>query len=723
VSSASLSCCPRAGNPYRRCITLLLTGIAAVLLALRSGHAETTGQADQSGNALYLLHCAACHGPKLEGGFAPALSGNDFQQKWRGKAVGSLELLIARTMPPVAPASLAAEQYQQIARFLWRANGWKSPDPEGAAAAARAGSAEARQAAKPDDHGLGDGDENRDPTYVAVVERRARLLQALTDVSDKMLQHPAPGEWLHWRRTSDGLGFSPLDQINRKNVSRLRVAWSLSLADGSNGITPLVHDGILFINSSGTVTAVDGATGDPLWEFKRTASVSTGGPPISQPRSLAIYRNMLLVPTIDNHVIALDMRRGEPVWDREIAKSGGMLRLSAGPLVAGNKVIEGISGCAGLSQPDKCYVIALDAQTGDEAWRFYTVPRNDDEPAAISWNGASADQRSGASIWSSPTYDIENNLVLVGTGQSYHVAPIVKANGEVGPSNAALYTDSTLALDPDTGVLKWYYQHLTRDVWDLDWAFERQIVPIAGPAGARHAVATMGKLGILDLLEPVSGRYISSFDLGFQNLVIAIDPVSGRKRTDPLLDPTADGPKIICPDASGIRNWQATSYDPQTGLLYVPFTRSCMAYSWNKGREFDVGYRIRADGRAEGNYGGMAAIDIAGRKLAWIRHFRAPSSASALATAGKLVFGGSRDRVFRAYDALNGKTLWQLTLDNSPSSSPITFTVAGVQYVAVVTGGGSPSDAIVRPLTPEIGPRPGGIRLWVFTVGPSHPSD
>ena len=531
-----------------------------------------------------------------------------------------------------------------------------------------------------------------------------------------MLANPPAGDWLHWRRTYDGQGFSPLDQINQSNAAKLTVAWAKALPAGSNGITPLVHDGVMFINSAGMVLALDVKSGDTLWRYSYDATVTQAGPPVTQPRSMAAFENLLYVPTLDNHVIALDMKTGKPVWDHLIEKTNGLLRTSTGPIIAKGKLIQGTTGCFD-NVPAKrgCFIVGLDARTGTELWRFHTIPYGD-EPGANSWNGAPLEERIGGGIWGTGTYDPVNNLVYFGVGQSYHIAPLLGGN-IADVKRPALFTDSTLALNPDTGKLVWYYQHMARDVWDLDWSFERTIMDLDWKGSRHHVVATMGKLGILDVLDAKTGKYLFSYDLGMQNLVTSIDPKTGHKTTDPKMEPKAGERVDICPFAIGVRNWPALSYDTARGRLYVPAAYSCMAFEWNKGNKgLDILYSPRPRTDADGNNGRFVAIDVAGQKTSWESSFRAPPVSAVLATAGGVVFNGARDREFRAFDSDTGNILWKMKLDNIPAGSPIAFADGGHEYVAITTGGGHANDVTRSSQTPEVESAAKGTTLWVFEL-------
>lgn len=706
-----------------RTMRVTIGGVATALGALsltgslsgappRSGEVASLPSVDPA----YKTACASCHGPALGGGFGPPLRSRNFAAKWSGKGEAALAAYIRQSMPPGAPGTLPADAYPRIAGSIFRANGLKSAQGTPSKAAAAGAPVKAAPVASSNEAGgLLPAETNFDAVYEESQARRQRQAQALTPVTSTMLLQPPEGDWLQWRRTYDGFGYSPLKEITAGNARDLEVAWSLALQPGTNGLIPLAHDGVLFVNSSGTVLAIDALSGDILWTFSRPASTPAMGPPMTQARGMALYDRYLLVPTIDNHLIALDIRTGKVAWDHVIDSTNGTLRMTGAPMVARDKVILGMSGCAGTGEPKGCFVVALNAANGAEAWRFRTIAQPG-EPGGDSWNGAPPEKRFGASLWSGGTYDAVNNLLLFGTGQTYHITPLMAPRPAAGVTNNALYTDTTLALDPDTGKLVWHYQHMARDVWDMDWGFERQIMDIDLPSGRQRIVVTMGKLGILDALDARTGAYLFSYDMGFQNLVTSIDPRTGQKITDPALEPRNGEPIRVCPHATGVRNFPSTSYDPQAGRLYVPFVNSCMNLIWEKGAEFDITGALAAPEGGDRNFGGLAAIDLRTRSSSWSMRQRAPSSSSALATAGNVVFHGARDRVFRATDSRTGETLWQLALDGVASSTPISFAAGGVQYVAVVTGGGSPNEATVRALTPEIEPAGSGVRLWLFKL-------
>jgi alcohol dehydrogenase (cytochrome c) len=299
-----------------------------------------------------------------------------------------------------------------------------------------------------------------------------------------------------------------------------------------------------------------------------------------------------------------------------------------------------------------------------------------------------------------------------------------------GQSKDALYTDSTLALNPDTGKLVWYYQHMNRDVWDQDWVFEQSLVTLPVDGRPAKLLVTGGKLAIFDALDRADGKYEFSKDAGLQNLVVRIDPKTGAKIVNPALEnPRGGQTYYICPSTSGERNWIATSFDPTTDILYVPLLEACMDYSFVPRAAAQVagggvdmrGMPVPPHG-GDGMFGRIEAINLRTRQIVWTMRQRAPIESAMLASAGGVIFSGSHDREFHAYDSATGKLLWQTSLTSSPSSSPVTYAVGGVQYVAVVAGGGSNLDSVGSTLTPEIDDPTGTTSLWVFKLRGASPA-
>ncbi|MGH8115169.1 MAG: pyrroloquinoline quinone-dependent dehydrogenase, partial [Rhodanobacteraceae bacterium] len=552
--------------------------------------------------------------------------------------------------------------------------------------------------------------------------RHEDVLDNITPVTTQMLREPPAADWLMWRGNYGATGYSRLDQINTRNAGDLGLAWSLTLPVSANEITPLVHDGVLFVESANTVEALNAANGNLLWQYIRQIPNGLHNGRDARMKSLAIYQDMLYAPTADGHVVALDVKTGKLIWDEAILTpaegmhagevDGVAYHISGGPLVAHGKVVIGVS--LGINTAGGDFIVGLDGQTGKELWRFHTIARPG-QPGGDSWNGAPVNQRYGSGVWTVASYDPDLNQVYFGTGNTYDMGTLLLPHARKGKSNDALYTDSTLALNPDTGKLVWYYQHMNRDVWDLDWVFEQSLLTLPIDGRPTKLLVTGGKLGIFDALNRANGRYEFSKDAGLQNLVVRIDPKTGRKIVKPAFDhPQAGKTYLICPSASGARSWITTSFDPTTDILYVPLLETCMNYSFVPrdpaavaagGMDMRGSPVPRPD--SDGKFGRIEAINLKTRQIVWTLRQRAPIESSMLASAGGVVFSGSHDREFHAYDSATGKLLWQAGLNAAPSSSPVTYSADGVQYVAVVAGTGSPLDSGADELTTEIND-PGG---------------
>ena len=674
----------------------------------------TAGQADQ-GQAAYLEHCVSCHGQNLDdGAYGPPLKGNDFRQKWGSRSAEALFTYTSTKMPPARPGTLGDVSCAQLLAFILQENGAQPgarelpADPDAL-----------RAMAAPNWPRVGGGGL---APHVVVPPAPPRLnpLDRIRPVTEAMLTKAADGEWLAWRRTYDAFGFSPLKKINKTTITDLRVAWTWSLPNGPNESTPIVHDGVLFIHSYGDkVQALDAATGDLLWQYSRR--LPTGVAP-SVKRGISIYGTRLYVPTSDAHIVALDVKTGKVMWDQAVADPKKGYRMTGGPLVARGKVMIGTTGRAEGGN----YVAALDAETGKEAWRFYTLARLD-EQGGNSWNGLPLEKRNGGSVWIPGSYDPVQNLAFFAPGNTYDTGPLRTPVSQPGVTSDALYLDSTLALEPETGRLAWYFQHQANGQWDLDWAFERMVLQLPVKGDLKSVVVTAGKQMIFDIVETETGKYLSSIDLGLQNLVTSIDPKTGAKTTDPALLPGDGKTKMVCPHVSGGRGWMPTSYEPATRMLYVPIVEACMdlvPVGEGERGSLSTGVRwtVRPRPGSDGKYGRLQALNLETKKTAWIERQRAPFTTGTLATAGGVVFAGSLDRMFLAYDAATGAQIWKARLNDVPSSAPISYSANGEEYVAIVVGPGGYQSNSYDALVPEIqNPPDHGAAIWVFEV-PTRPA-
>jgi alcohol dehydrogenase (cytochrome c) len=371
--------------------------------------------------------------------------------------------------------------------------------------------------------------------------------------------------------------------------------------------------------------------------------------------------------------------------------------------------------------PGGNFIVAMDAQTGQEAWRFYTIAQPG-QPGGNSWNGLPADKRNGASVWVPASYDQKLNLAFFGPAQTYDTGPLRNASDEGDVTNDGLYTDSTLAIDVDTGKLVWFFQHQPNDQWDYDWAFERQVLQLPVNGTQKTVVITGGKQAIFDTMEADTGKYVFSFDLGVQNVVTAVDPKTGEKIIDQKLVPGDGETKFTCPHAGGAKSWLPSSYNPGTKMLYVTLVEACMDLTpvgpGGRGSlSTGVRWSVRPRPDSDGKYGRVQAINLESRKSVWMERQRAPQSTGALATAGGVVFAGALDRSLIAYDDMSGKELWRTRLGDVPSNAPISYAVNGRQYVAVVVGNGGAQANTFPALVPEIrNPPDRGAAVFVFEL-------
>jgi alcohol dehydrogenase (cytochrome c) len=696
----------------RVCLAALVVGSAAARAQETVALSYTPEQAE-AGERAYAANCIMCHGPHLSDGATGApLKGALFMKKYGGRSVADLFDIARKTMPTSSPGSLDAQTYAALTAFILREN----LIVPGASALP----ADARDLAAMRVPASGFSFMEYSPYTPRKLVSLPNPLDRFTPVADEELANPPPQDWLTWRRGWNAHGFSPLAQITPANISRLQLAWSWTLPAGSTESVPLVRDGTLFMQGYGEIVqALNAQTGDLLWQYNHT--LEPGVAPFHH-RGIALGGEMLFFGTSDVHVVALNARTGKLVWDTKIGEARTREGLNGGPLVAAGRVMVGTTGTGVGAKPGGPQLVGLDMQTGKELWRFGTIAKPG-EPGGDSWNGVPFESRSGGSVWTPPSYDPETGLAYFGTGNTYDTGPLLVPKKTRGVSNDALYTNSTLAVDPATGKVVWHFQHFPDDQWDLDWAFERQLIDMT-IAGQRHRVLiTAGKIGIYDALDAKTGKYLFSIDLGLQNIVKSIDPKTGAKRVNTALYPSDKATKLVCPHGAGAKNYLPASWNQQSGILVVPLNEACMDIfpvpggGGGGGLSSGVNWGIRPRPDSDGKYGRLEALDLATRKTVWTTRQREPVSSGVLTTAGGLAFAATFDRVFHAYDSTNGKELWHTRLNDVSSSSPISFSVDAKQYIAVAVGEGGFHIRSFAPLVPELRSPPNrGAAIWVFEV-------
>jgi len=549
---------------------------------------------------------------------------------------------------------------------------------------------------------------------------------AFVPVTDAMLKNPDPGDWLMWRRTLNGWGYSPLDQVNKSNVAKLEQVWSHPLGTGIQESTPLVYDGVMYVPNRGDyVQAFDAKTGALLWEYQRQFPEGVNG---GTNRNLAIWGTTLIDAGGDNTMYALDARTGKVVWETKVLEPTLPARASSGPIVANGRVITGRQ-CQPQATHESCVITAHDAATGKELWRTRTIPRKG-EPGDESWGDVPMEQRWHVGTWMVPSYDPELDRIYIGTSVTIPAPKFILG----GVDKQHLYHNSTLALDPATGKIVWYYQHLL-DHWDLDHPFERLLVDTAvtpdprevawiNPRlrpGERRKVMTgiPGKTGIVYTLDRETGEFLWARPTVMQNVVTDIDGATGAVHVDPARVFTHAGETImVCPGTNGGKNWPAGAYSPRTNAMYMPMQNMCMNATVQTGERdpklvygFSSEY-IAAPG-AE-NVGVVWAISAEKGTTVW-KHEQRVGVMSLAATGGGLVFGGDVAGDFRALDDATGKVLWETNIGAPVSGYPVSFAVDGKQYVAVTTG---PSlvAAAARRVTPELTGESGAGQVVVFAL-------
>jgi alcohol dehydrogenase (cytochrome c) len=550
-------------------------------------------------------------------------------------------------------------------------------------------------------------------------------------VTDRILENPDPADWLMWRRTQNHWGYSPLEQIDRDNVRQLRLVWTRPLATGVQEGTPLVYDGIMYFPNPNDITqAIDAATGDLIWEYRRPVQEDNNDyiPFPSINRNLAIYGNFILDNGADNYAYAIDARTGELAWETMILDYRRGAQHSSGPIIANGKVVSGRS-CEPEGGPEACVITAFDALTGKEAWRTRLIP-GPGEPGDETWGDIPFEERRHVGSWMVPSYDPDLNQLYVGTSVTSPAPKFMLA----GNDEQYLYHNSTLAMNADTGEIVWYFQHVV-DHWDLDHPFERLLVDTAvapdsdavtwiNPrvrAGETRKVVTgvPGKTGLVYTLDRETGQFLWARPTVQQNVIASINTESGAATVAAEKMFTRAGQEIlVCPSLLGGKNFHAGAYSPLTGLMYYPLQNTCMtSRSISDTPSLDDLYGLaNRDQIAPGeeNVGTIEAISVETGRTIW-KHEQRAGVTSVMATGSGLLFGGDVRGRFRAYDQNTGEVLWEVNLGSHLTGYPATFAVDGRQYIAISTGGSLNTFGLAT-LTPDQRAAGTANNLYVFAL-------
>jgi alcohol dehydrogenase (cytochrome c) len=562
------------------------------------------------------------------------------------------------------------------------------------------------------------------PVFAAA---QTTLFDNWTPVTDEMLANPADGDWLMWRRNYGNWGYSPLDQINPDNIGDMRLSWAVTLDPGSLEMTPLIHDGVMFMTQACDFTqAVDATNGALLWEYRREVVDHAAGLACGN-RNPVLYEDKLFIATHDAFLVALDVRTGEVVWEQQVGDWTIGQHYSGGPQVFNGKLIAGMSGCYYINS--RCWISAHDTETGEELWRTYTIP-GPGEFGDETWNGVPLEARYGGSAWIAGSYSPELGLIYYGVA-----VPIPWGSPQRGTGDGdVLYTNSTIALDEDTGEIVWYFQHMANEYWDLDHPFARMVVetavtPTAGevqwvadnltPGETRRVITGIpGKTGIVWTLDAATGDFLWATPTNYQNAMIDVDAANRRGISNPELMAPIGVETFVCPSAGGGINWQTPAYSPQTNAIYAPVNNVCNFYTLNEVTPTIGAHHGSARTRAviwegaNGNVGAFTAVSVETGEFLWQHVQRAGFGSSVLTTGGGLVVTGDDANLLRVYRATDGEILWEQRVSASLRGYPVTYEVDGTQYIAFPVGG----NGRYRARTPEIQFPSGGNMLYVFAL-------
>ena len=534
-------------------------------------------------------------------------------------------------------------------------------------------------------------------------------------VTEEMLLNPDSSDWLMISRTFDEQRFSPLDQITRENVGRLALAWSRGLPTGSQETVPIVHDGVMYVVQPGAgVIAIDATNGDEIWTYwrdiPRAAVEFVGSPETVRTKNIGIYADMIYYPAPDGFLVALDARTGDVRWETKVFDYTTNTEHTGGVLVADGKVITNRT----CEQQAGCFIAAHDATTGRELWKFYNTAAPG-TPDGASWGNVAAEKRI-ASSWGLPgSYDPVRKITYWGIANPKPYTRLLRHGSADGTSRVApadLYSNSTVAINVETGELVWYYQHLPGDDWDADHTHERMLVrtavnpdpaavkwinPDIARGGMRDAALAIGEGGGIWLLDRGSGEFLWAKPFPYdvpEFHISSIDVETGRTEINwnNVFQKEGDR-RLNC--YHNTRSYWSPAYDARRNAAYIAFHDTCLDMTASNDNPMGFGPRegVLRPGADPEKFTGIAKVDLSTGKMEVIHSQRAAGNGSVLLTAGDLLFWGDMDRRFRAFDPDSGAILWESILGGIVQTSTITYAVDGRQYVAVMTGDGQSATA------------------------------
>lgn len=547
------------------------------------------------------------------------------------------------------------------------------------------------------------------------------VLQNYQPVTAERLRHPEDQNWLMIRRTYDGWGYSPLDQITAANVKRLHPVWGFSTSENRpHESAPIVNNGVMFVTTPiNQVIAIDAKSGNLLWRFRRPRPDGALVPHDTN-RGVALYGDKVYFAAGEAVVVALEAKSGRQVWTATVADNKSAYYITLAPLIAGGKIMVGASGGEfGI----RGFVVALDPDTGKELWRTYTVPAPG-EPGSETWPAGDHWKTGGAPIWVTGNYDAETNIAYWGTGNG---GP---TTGDQRPGDN-LYTTSVIALDVATGALKGYFQYHPNDSWDWDEVSPPILVDYRRNGRTIRGLIDVARDGYLWFLERSAGpiKFVEGKPYVYQNVFKTLDPVTGRPDVDLEHKPGTGKRADFCPNAHGGKNWPPIAFSPRTRMIYLPANNNLCGsnmgapVTYTPGRAFVgvSGSRPFAKPGAD-HFGEVQAWNVDTGQRVWTHNYsKSPNWGSMLATAGGLVFtGGTNDRKLHAFDASTGTLLWEHPTNSGILAPPTSFAIDGKQYIAVESGWGGDSRGMQATLNrlfpgeyPEV---PEGGAVWVFAL-------
>jgi alcohol dehydrogenase (cytochrome c) len=518
-------------------------------------------------------------------------------------------------------------------------------------------------------------------TVVALQDPGMTSVSTSIDVQPtRLLANPIGENWLSYNGDYTGRRYSILDGVSTSNVAQLRALWVFHAPNSSSlEVTPVVVDGIMFLTAANDAYALDAQSGRTLWHYSRPITEGLiDDASQHHNRGVGVWRTHIFMETDNAHLLCLDARSGHLLWDVAYTDGNRNYGATSAPLVIKDKVIVGTSGG---DDGIRGFVAAYDAESGKEVWRFWTIP-GPGEFGSSSWRGESY-KLGGGTTWMPGTFDPELNTIFWGTSN-----PAPDFDGGPRPGDD-LYTDCLLALDPDTGKLKWYFQFTPHDLFDYDAVETPVLVDATFRGQPRKLIVEANRNGFLYVLDRTNGTFLSARPFVEKlNWASAIDDKGRPIRTG--LQPTEEGTRV-CPGVFGATNWYSPSYNPQNSRFYFIALNTCNVF-FSKPREFKPGETYYSTGahRSEGDYNQkiLLAFTLDDDKPAWryVQAGEGRSSGGTMTTAGGLVFFGDDTQTFEAVDAQTGKPLWHFNTGQNITASPMTYAVSSKQYVAIAAG-------------------------------------